>query len=1010
MRSLYIFFFLFVANSVFGQHVFQRTYPIDDRQHLHAGMAVASDGGFFLLSYYSDIADQVLRFHVTRHHYKGDVLWAYDYTVEDQAQFVTLDAAIYQTEDKGVIFAFSELNPVTTGLQEGVMVKIDEDGNFEWSQTIGLEDDAAFTSAGIPGLVDNFDEGVVYANLSSNNDAPQSNAYLASISQDGMMNWSNLYTALDEEGAEESSFMTAIDDCPIDTTFMIAGVTSVDTSNYSFLAKVDRNGDLLWSKKYLQEFGNGLQNQVTDVACGLDTSTVITGLLVEEGTGSFLSYVSKYDVNGDTLWSNVVELPGALPLALTSKVISDANNNVIVSGKLIDLVSGDQSDYIIRMNSLGDLIWSKTFPRINTYFLDQNIGFLLGGDLEQNGNEYMLSGLEIDLSLGSLYPFVVRFDDEGSAVCEDNAMAMLNDTLLTFQVDTLVWQSENLFSAEDAVVQDSVFLEYDLPMVTLQDTFFCPQDPVMVTLDATADFAISYEWDSGDTTATLEVTEDGEYIVTVTFDTLTCFTLCDTAIITLLEFPSLAMNVSNNDFCDTGAFIVSSGASSGLPPYTYDWSTGEAVPNISVTEFGNYVVTITDQCGNSESSQINVSEGNLPNPDIPNLDFNQQFFCETGQYQVNILNGGAFTDIVWSTGESGESIIVPGPGTYTVTATNCFQEVTATINDGDFAELDPFSVSSSINSDTYCEDQTFLLMAMPTGGLGPYTFMWSTGDTGPSINVSDVGTYAVTVSDNCMDMEVVSLDVTADAIPSPIAPVLSTNFDEYCTTGTIPIVLTNANEFTEIVWGTGQINVAEVLTDAPGTFTVMAVNCFQDVSADVTIVEGDIPEPTQPILSVNVDSFCNTGAIIISIENANSGFFGVEWSTGEVNVSQIEVDEPGTYDVTATNCFQEVSASEDVAIEDFPEGLKFPNIFSPTDLESNRSFGPFVECPEIIDDYELQVFNRWGKMVFQTDEVGQRWNGAVDTKPQPSEVFYWYARYNTPAGETILEGDVTLVR
>ena len=1008
MRSLYIFFFLFVANSVFGQHVFQRTYPIDDRQHLHADMAVASDGGFFLLSYYSDIAEGVLRFHVTRHHYKGDVLWAYDYTVDNQAIFLNFNGKIYQTEDKGVVFAFTEINPFTGAGQEGVLVKLDEDGNFEWSQTLGYEAADAIATPGDPFFVDNFDEGFLYGNLSSNNNTAQTNAYLASMSQDGMVDWSNLYTPIDSEGVEETSLMTAMDDCQIDSTFMIGGITGVDTSNFSFLAKVDRDGTMLWSKRYLQEFNGALQNQIYDIACGLDTSTVVTGVLVDPELGTITSYVTKHDINGDELWSNIIEIPGSL--TLTSRVISDASNNVIVSGKALDLISGTQSDYVIRINALGDLIWSKTFPRINTIFFDPNFGILRGGDLEQNGTEYMMSGMELDADLGSVYPFVVRFDDDANAVCEDNAMAMLNDSLLTFQADTLVWQSESLLNAEDAVVQDSVFLEYDLPMVTLQDTFFCPQDPVMVTLNATADFAISYLWSTEDTTATIDVTEDGEYTVTVTFDTLTCFTLCDTAIISLLEFPALAMNVSNNDFCDTGAFIVSAGANDGLPPYTYAWSTGEAVPNISVTEFGNYSVTITDQCGNSENSQINVSEGNLPNPEIPNLDFNQQFFCETGQYQINILNGGAFTDLVWSTGESGESIIVPGPGTYSVSGTNCFQDVMATINEGDFAELQDFEVTSAINSETYCEDQTFVLMAMPSGGLGPYTYMWSTGDTGPSINVSEVGSYSVTVSDNCMDMLILPFELSPDAIPSPVAPVLSANFDQYCTTGTIPVVLTNSTEFTEIEWSNGQNSVSEILTEEVGTFTVAAVNCFQDVFAEITIAEEDIPGPTQPLLAVNVDSFCNTGSIIVSIENAGSNFFGVEWSTGEVNVAQIEVDEAGTYEVTGINCFQDVGSSIEVAAADFPEGLKFPNIFSPTDLESNRSFGPFVECPEIVEDYELQVFNRWGKMVFESDNVEVRWNGAVDGKSQPSEVFYWYARYNTPAGETILEGDVTLVR
>ena len=564
------------------------------------------------------------------------------------------------------------------------------------------------------------------------------------------------------------------------------------------------------------------------------------------------------DIDGNELWSNIIQVPGTLPL--TSQVLSDSGNNVFVSGKALSLLDGTQNEYLIRLTSLGELVWSKTFPRINSFFFDPTAGFLLGGDLEQTGGEYLLTGGALDPDLGALYPFAVKFDDLGTTMCEEDLTVSLNDTLLTYEVDTLFWMSKELMNvSEDSIIRER-FNEYNLPIVSLLDTTFCPQDPIMVTLDATANFALSYEWENGDTTAMRDVTEEGDYMVTVTFDTLACFQLCDTSTISVFEFPTVNINLNNGEFCETGEFFLSAGVSQGNPAYIYEWSTGEETATISVTEFGDYLVTVTDQCDNSSTNQVNVSEANLPEPIIPN---------------------------------------------------------------------------SEINADSYCDpDREIFLINTPSGGVGPYTFMWDTGETGPNIAVTAFGEYNVTISDSC-------------------------------------------NE-----------SIVQVFT----------------------VDESILPTPDVINLVKDTETFCETEAITINIANANAGFVNVVWSNGETNVSSIDVNQPGIYTVEGMDCNQPVSASIEVEAGDFPEGLKFPNIFSPTDIDSNRSFGPFVECPDIIEDYELKVFDRWGKMVFESQSVDVRWNGAVGTKSQPSEVFYWYATYNTPAGEVLLEGDVTLIR
>ena len=869
MRSLYIFFFLFVSLSLSGQHTFQRTYEISDRLLIHGGMAVAGDGGFYLVSTYPELTEGFFKFHVTKHHFKGDILWSYDYELEGYGNNVDFDMDIAITSDTSVVVVATELNGDTGGVETDLIFKISSDGEPEWSKTIDSESANAFAAPGQISLRQNYNDGILVASLNSDNEDPETNTYLSSINNDGETDWSKVYKILDADGVGGFSLVTAIDRSEIDTTFMITGLVDSLETNDIFLSKVTQEGEMLWSRSYLQMLDNdgaGINNQVLDIACANDTTTIVTGLLTESSTGLLTSYVFKVDKDGLPLWSKTIQLPGTFPITLNTQVVADADNNIILAGRYIDVSTGDLQDYVIRLNALGQLIWSKQFPKIDSYVLDPNLGLLTGGDLRLNGTEYMLSGVASNLELGNLYPFVVRIDQEGSAVCEVDAMASINDTLLTFSYDTLLWASEDFVGINDFMIDRDTFMDYDLPMVTLLDTFFCPQDPIMVTLDATADYAETYEWSTGETTPMIDVTEDGEYMVTVTFDTLACFTLCDTSVITKLEFPDLGIAGNNSEFCETGDFILEALPSMGLPPFSYAWSTGETSQLIRVNQFGEYSVVVTDECGNSASETINYSESNLP----------------------------------------------------------------------------MLTVDGNLDSSVFCSPQpslsgTFGLAVVPSGGVEPYFVMWSTGQTSRAITVDEIGTYDVTISDSCGEMIVESF----------------------------------------------------------------------------TITESDIPEPAIPMLSFDPDSFCIDGSLIVTLANPLDGFSGIQWSNGVVNAEEIVVDQVGVYTIEAESCNQAVSASIDIS-ESLPmEGLQFPNMFMPgqQDTPINQTFGPLVECPSLIDSYEMKIFNRWGKMVFETDNVESRWNGAFDGKRQPSQVFFWFARYTEPGGvEVTVEGDVSLVR
>jgi gliding motility-associated-like protein len=133
--------------------------------------------------------------------------------------------------------------------------------------------------------------------------------------------------------------------------------------------------------------------------------------------------------------------------------------------------------------------------------------------------------------------------------------------------------------------------------------------------------------------------------------------------------------------------------------------------------------------------------------------------------------------------------------------------------------------------------------------------------------------------------------------------------------------------------------------------------------------------------------------------------------------------EEGVYDVTLIannpwNCpdtFLLAQATTATSAGD----IRFPNAFTPgntgpTDgvydpLSFENDF--FFPLYEGVKDYHLQVFDRWGELVFESNDVHLGWDGYYRGSPAKQDVYAWkaYARFSD-GRETTLSGDVTLLR
>lgn len=91
-----------------------------------------------------------------------------------------------------------------------------------------------------------------------------------------------------------------------------------------------------------------------------------------------------------------------------------------------------------------------------------------------------------------------------------------------------------------------------------------------------------------------------------------------------------------------------------------------------------------------------------------------------------------------------------------------------------------------------------------------------------------------------------------------------------------------------------------------------------------------------------------------------------------------------------------------------------PNIFSPNDDGINDTFLPYNDCGSTLLSYELKVFSRWGRLVFETTSMDQGWNGQAKGENLPAETYVYCLRYTVSDDldkeAEVLTGDVVIIR
>jgi hypothetical protein len=369
------------------------------------------------------------------------------------------------------------------------------------------------------------------------------------------------------------------------------------------------------------------------------------------------------------------------------------------------------------------------------------------------------------------------------------------------------------------------------PVITAGgSTSFCAGQTV--TLTASSGYQ-DYQWSNNQSGQSITVSNAGNITVTATHPASGCQATSEPMMVTVNPNPTVNLG-QNVTICPGGSTAINA----GNPGATYSWTPGgETTQQITVSDAGQYNVTVTDGNGCSGSGQVTVSLGSSLFPVITTS--GSTTFCEGSSLVLNANSG--YATYTWSTSATSQTISVNTGGTYTVTVTDgsgCSGSASITVST--VPAPNPTIISNG--STVICQGTEVSLSV--TAGFSSYS--WNPGgQTTQTINVTSAGAYSVTVT-NANGCSGTSNIITVTSGQTVQPTIVASGPLEFCQGGSVTLTVEPA--FASYAWNSGQTSQSITVTSS-GSYapTVTDANGCQNSSLLDNPVVVTVTNP-QPII------------------------------------------------------------------------------------------------------------------------------------------------------------------
>ena len=303
-----------------------------------------------------------------------------------------------------------------------------------------------------------------------------------------------------------------------------------------------------------------------------------------------------------------------------------------------------------------------------------------------------------------------------------------------------------------------------------------------------------------------------------------------------------------------------------------------------------------------------------------------------------------------------------------------------------------------------------------SGGKGQYEVTWNNGMQGESLTGLAPGTYIATIKDagcviertfeieqpdelNVQDIEISHSLCHQEAGGSVVVSVNG---------GSGPYTYRLVNEN-----GEDQVHSSNVLSNLLAGRYVMSIS---DANGCVVTSEFLVNEPNPIELDfdrlINLSTCPQTseGEIVAEAKGGVPDYTFTWEAPTMTNGKRLSGLSRGVYSVRITDS-NGCEVVKDISVsERFPRAY-IPNTFSPNGDGENDKFQVVSDCPA---NYQMQIFNKWGNLVFSTTDASDGWDGTSNGKKVPDGAYaykvFFVGTINGVVVEEKIHGTVRIFR
>ena len=945
---------------------------------------------------------------------------------------------IISTTDGGILMA-GGVRDFLNANSDALLIKVNQAGTIEWSKTIGINNNAdQFFN-----VIQTSDGG--FMAIGQSRTTPYETAIVCKLSASGNISWSKGYPAF----SYNLSHKAEIVELP-SGGFALSAIYSLPLQR-SFVLRIDNSGGIVWGKTYTT--GGTMISNANSLALQND-SLVISGFCQTSAVlQDQFRYITKVNIaNGNVFWAKRWSNAGGDLFRdqvmfrnhfFTNHVfngieyVSMLDNNGAIAGTTrptgLPFIGGINSlaataDTGVVIPKLGEPAnpggMTFGFVKIKNMAIESTKAVTIPpGNFVQhpvitvnNNGDYIAALMHSTSGSGRNIMLIKSspYSAEPANSCGFyNPVVSFENASITSQ--TFTWP----------IIEDYGFAALDIPLVANDIAFInsaiCTSTttPTCTSLNLTGmdtvclsgttvqykglraagcNTAVQFSVDntfaqvtaSTDSTASILFLQEGTTRIHASLTTERGILKDSIDVVVKKHAESLQLG-PDLSFCGTANFTLA--APSGFRHYV--WQDGTTGTSHTASAAGIYHVTVTDFCDNISRDSVIITETLPEQIELGN----DQWICKGDT--VTIAGPAGFANYSWSPGINIVSLHTQHATVFPQADTKYYLHAEKTAGSGCIS-VDSITIrihpvnNIRLRSDTsICEGSMILLDA----GTGFVQYDWNTGSHSQTIIVSQQGAYIINASDanGCKATDTFRLYNVFSK------PVINLSKDSVLCAGSTKILDAGSGPGRSFIWQDASTLQHYTVSDT-GFYMISVTDangCINKDSVHINTLSG-----TPANFLTKDTSLCFPASLLLSPSKIFDSYL---WSNTS-SARTITISQPGIYWLQVTdslNC--EGIDSVLISEKNCANVVYFPNSFTPNYDGKNDLFRPWMTGnPE---RYLLLIYNRYGELVFRSENPRAGWNGAVKGRLQDTGTFTWFCQYRFAGGQMEdRKGTITLIR